>query len=100
MLIQKFEDCDIVEVSDLSETVGGRAGREAQGINNMEQKIRDIIFEIIKNKITVVHGFDFIVEHPADLRMGDYSTNVAMVYFGQSEKVRIKYIVRKLKKVN
>jgi dUTP pyrophosphatase len=27
MLIQKFEDCDIVEVSDLSETVRGE-GRE------------------------------------------------------------------------
>jgi arginyl-tRNA synthetase len=54
----------------------------------MEQKIRDIIFQIIKNNITVVHSFDFVVEHPADLKMGDYSTNVAMVYFGAISKAQ------------
>ncbi|PIR68533.1 arginine--tRNA ligase [Candidatus Nomurabacteria bacterium CG10_big_fil_rev_8_21_14_0_10_35_16] len=43
----------------------------------MEKEIKNLIKEALKKlDITEV---DFVVEHPADLKMGDYSTNVAMV---------------------
>ncbi len=44
----------------------------------MEQKIKNLIIEALKN--LEIEGGDFIVEHPADLTKGDYSTNVAMVF--------------------
>ncbi|MFZ2205741.1 MAG: arginine--tRNA ligase [Minisyncoccia bacterium] len=44
----------------------------------MEQKIKNLITEALKN--LNIEGGDFIVEHPADLTKGDYSTNVAMVF--------------------
>ena len=43
----------------------------------MEQKITHIIKEALKN--LNIEEVDFVVEHPEDLKNGDYSTNVAMV---------------------
>ena len=43
----------------------------------MQENIRNLIKESLQNLDT--KGVDFVVEHPASLKMGDYSTNVAMV---------------------
>ncbi len=43
----------------------------------MKQQIEKLIQEALKN--LNIEGSNFTVEHPADLKMGDYSTNVAMV---------------------
>ncbi len=43
----------------------------------MEQKIKKLIKEAMKNLL--IDDVDFVVEHPEDLKNGDYSTNVAMV---------------------
>ncbi|HEY4477726.1 MAG TPA: arginine--tRNA ligase [Candidatus Paceibacterota bacterium] len=43
----------------------------------MEDKIKNLITESLKS--LNIEGADFVVEHPGDLSMGDYSTNVAMV---------------------
>src|ERR1035437_1494363 len=43
----------------------------------MQEKITHIIKEALKN--LGIEEVDFIVEHPEDLKNGDYSTNVAMV---------------------
>jgi len=43
----------------------------------MENKIQNLIKEVLKN--LDLEDVDFIVEHPEDLKNGDYSTNVAMV---------------------
>ncbi len=43
----------------------------------MQAEIKTIIQEALKN--LDIEDVDFVVEHPADLAMGDYSTNVAMV---------------------
>ncbi|MCX6747617.1 MAG: arginine--tRNA ligase, partial [Candidatus Nomurabacteria bacterium] len=45
----------------------------------MEQKIKDLIKKTLQT--LNIEEVDFVVEHPADLKMGDYSTNVAMVAF-------------------
>ena len=42
----------------------------------MDEKIKNLIEHALK-KLGVEAG-DFGLEHPADLKMGDYSTNVAM----------------------
>ena len=43
----------------------------------MQDKIKKLIQEALKN--LGIKEVDFIVEHPEDLKNGDYSTNVAMV---------------------
>ncbi len=43
----------------------------------MQDKIRNLIQEALKN--LNIEDVDFVVEHPEDLKNGDYSTNVAMV---------------------
>lgn len=43
----------------------------------MEQEIKNLIKDALKN--LNVEGVDFAVEHPDDLKNGDYSSNVAMV---------------------
>ena len=43
----------------------------------MQEKIKNLINEALKN--LGIEDVDFVVEHPADLKMGDYSTNIAMV---------------------
>jgi arginyl-tRNA synthetase len=47
----------------------------------MKEQIEKLIQEALKN--LNIEGGNFTVEHPADLLMGDYSTNVAMVYAKQ-----------------
>ncbi|MBP6060858.1 MAG: arginine--tRNA ligase [Candidatus Pacebacteria bacterium] len=42
----------------------------------MEDKIRNLIKDALKN--LGIEDVDFVVEHPEDLRNGEYSTNVAM----------------------
>ena len=46
-------------------------------LNHMQEKIKNLINEALKN--LGIEDVDFVVEHPADLKMGDYSTNIAMV---------------------
>src|SRR3989344_775748 len=43
----------------------------------MQEKIKNLINEALKN--LEISEVDFVVEHPEDLKNGDYSTNVAMV---------------------
>ena len=45
----------------------------------IKDKIQNLIKEALKS-LEINSETDFAVEHPADLKMGDYSTNVAMVY--------------------
>ncbi len=49
-----------------------------QIFKNMQEKIKNLIKEALKKLEIEVQ--DVILEHPADVAMGDYSTNVAMVY--------------------
>lgn len=44
--------------------------------NKMDQKIRHIITEALVH--LTIEDVDFVVEHPEDLKNGDYSTNVAL----------------------
>lgn len=48
----------------------------------IKKQIKKLIIEILKKEKLVIHSFDFNVEHPEDLKNGDYFSNVAMVYFG------------------
>ena len=43
---------------------------------NMEEKIKNLIKNTLQK--LDIPAVDFVVEHPADLQMGDYSTNVVM----------------------
>jgi arginyl-tRNA synthetase len=44
----------------------------------IKDEIKNLIKKALKN-LNIDSGIDFSVEHPADLKMGDYSSNVAMV---------------------
>lgn len=46
----------------------------------IEEKIKNWIKETLKVEV------DFVVEHPVDLKNGDYSTNIAMVLAGKEKK--------------
>lgn len=59
----------------------------------MEEKIKNLINEALKN-LGIENG-DFVVEHPADLSMGDYSTNVAMA-LAKEQKVNPKDLAEKI----
>lgn len=56
----------------------------------MKEKLQSIITEALKSLSLESAGFS--VEHPTDLKMGDYSTNVAIKYGHKDEIVR--YIVQ------
>lgn len=45
---------------------------------DIKTKVENLIKEALRN-LDIDSKVDFVVEHPADLSMGDYSTNVAMV---------------------
>ena len=45
----------------------------------MKQQIENLIKEVLKN-LGISEDVPFSIEHPEDLKNGDYSTNVAMVY--------------------
>src|SRR3989344_6118158 len=57
----------------------------------MKEKLEKLIRDALV-KIGAPSTIDFTVEHPADLKMGDYSTNVAIKYGYKDEIVR--YIVQ------
>jgi len=59
----------------------------------MQDKIKNLINNTIKN--LGVGEIDFAVEHPADLEMGDYSTNVAMV-LAKKEKTNPRELAEKI----
>lgn len=58
---------------------------------NIEQKIK----EVLKN-LGVKENVSFNIEHPEDLKNGDYSTNVAMVY-AKNLKTNPKELAEKIK---
>jgi len=45
----------------------------------MQEKIKNLVIEVLKKEKLIINNFDFAIEHPADLKNGDYSTNVAMI---------------------
>ncbi len=55
----------------------------------MQEKIKNLIQEALKS-VGVEPG-DFVVEHPTDLKMGDYSTNVGIKYKDKKEEI-LRYI--------
>lgn len=61
--------------------------------NNMQNQIKNLIKDALKK--LDIEEVDFIVEHPEDFKNGDYSTNVAMVYFGPISKHNINNIFEK-----
>jgi len=72
----------------------------ALDINNMDikNKIENLINITLKD--LEIDGGEVMLEHPADLKMGDYSTNIAMVLvkkFGMNPKDLARKIVEKLK---
>jgi arginyl-tRNA synthetase len=67
----------------------------------MEQEIKNLIKDALKN-LNIEVG-DIILEHPSDLKMGDYSTNVAMALaksIEASPKELAKKIVEQIVRLN
>lgn len=65
----------------------------------IQEKIKNLIQQALKN--LGIESVDFVVEHPADLKMGDYSTNVAMALskkLGQNPKEIAERIVGEINK--
>lgn len=60
----------------------------------MGNEIRNLINEVLKS--LDIEDTDFVVEHPEDLKNGDYSTNVAMVC-AKSLKTNPKELAEKIK---
>lgn len=60
----------------------------------MKEKIKNLINETLKS--LDIEMVDFVVEHPEDLKNGDYSTNVAMVCAKQL-KINPKDLAEKIK---
>src|SRR3989344_9277346 len=52
----------------------------------MKEKIENLVKDALKSLNLKTEGFS--VEHPTDLKMGDYSTNVAIKYGHKEEIVR------------
>lgn len=64
----------------------------------MKETIKDMVLKALKEE-GIDPSLDFVVEHPADLSKGDYSTNVAMAYskiLKQSPAVLAGNLVKKL----
>ena len=53
-----------------------RGARGVRGINRMEQKIKKLIKDALEN--LEIEVSEIMLEHPEDLKNGDYSTNVAL----------------------
>ncbi len=67
----------------------------------MEKEIRNLIKDALANLNIEVS--DILVEHPADLKMGEYSTNVAMAIaknIGENPKVLAEKIVAEINRLN
>ena len=58
--------------------------REARGINSMQDKIKNLIKDSLKNLNIEISNIS--LEHPEDLKNGEYSTNVAMAIAKSIEK--------------
>lgn len=72
-----------------------------QGINNMKEKIESLIKEVLKN--LGIKSEDILLEHPAENKNGDYSTNVALVHakeLGINPKELAEKIVSNLNEIN
>ena len=63
----------------------------------MKEKIENLIRESLKNLEIEVK--DVVLEHPADLKMGDYSTNVAMALFPKLISSLSPFDIEKKKKI-
>ena len=61
----------------------------------MEDKIKNLIKDALEN--LEIEVSDIVLEHPADLSMGDYSTNVAMAT-AKSLKSKPKELAEKIVK--
>ncbi len=64
-------------------------------VNQMQDKIKNLIKEALKN--LGIEDVSFVVEHPEDLKNGDYSTNVAMAG-AKKIKSNPKELAEKIKK--
>ena len=53
---------------------------------DIKNKIENLIKEVLKNLDIEIQ--DIVLEHPVDLKMGDYSTNVAMVVAKKIKLIR------------
>lgn len=51
----------------------------------MQEKIKSLIQEALKS--VDIEGVSFVVEHPTDLKMGDYSTNVAIKFQNKKDEI-------------
>ena len=69
--------------------------KEARGINKMQDKITQLIKDALKNLDIEVS--EIALEHPADLKMGDYSTNAAMT-IAKNVKTNPKELAEKIVK--
>ncbi len=56
----------------------GKEASAVQAKSNMETQIKNLIKDALKN--LGIEAKAIVLEHPADIKMGDYSTNVAMAY--------------------
>ena len=63
----------------------GSSGVRGKNKIGMQEKIKNLINETLKN--LEIEEINFSVEHPEDLKNGDYSTNVAMKVCGPISKV-------------
>lgn len=52
----------------------------------MQEKIKNLIQEALKELGIIIYSFVFDIEHPADTKKGDYSSNVSFKYFGAFSK--------------
>jgi arginyl-tRNA synthetase len=76
-----------------------KAGLAVQGKSSMETKLKNIIKEALQN--LGIEAGDIVLEHPADVANGDYSTNVAFAYakkVGKNPKALAEEIKTELEK--
>lgn len=79
----------------------GKVDLAVQVKNKMQEQIKNKIKEALKN--LGIEAESVLLEHPADVKMGDYSTNVAMAYakkVGKNPKVLAEEVVTELQKNN
>jgi arginyl-tRNA synthetase len=62
-------------------------------VKNMQEEIKNLIKEALKN--LKIEAREVVLEHPVDLKMGDYSSNVAMVC-AKKEKQNPKELAEKI----
>lgn len=75
------------------------------GMISLNQMIQEKIKNLIKTTLSQMfvpeeNNIQYVVEHPADLSMGDYSTNVAMSYFAFLRKDHKQATGQKISSIN